>query len=357
MKKLMHNKIFIIFLFALTALLSYIVMSYGQFVAQVPANSRSGVSGTVVTVDDEKADLYYYNSLNYTETGGTLPTGADLNKYNTSNMVKAKITYYGRDFYDSSLVGTVSTTENYNTYIYYHWYPVKDGKVKIPLIDNPFAKRPNGKGFNSWISDTQGVNVYLDKDTYERYALVTPTSGANGYADLDLSFYAHWIDAKEGNTSDGWSTVFGHFDTGELHPISTIREVCVHPTSLSEVVMNGFYLAAHANRYSYYTGYYVSGNQIRTANSRYCNTRGGCDYWTIISNNSHYNSNTTYYRINDAGNNFVVATESYILEHAEDICHYEDAYSSSSVMAGFYTSAGNIARYASIWKKLLLFGY
>ena len=64
------------------------------------------------------SDLYYYNSLNYTETGGTLPTGADQNIYNTSNMVKVKITYYGRDFYDSSLVGTVSTTENYDTYVY-----------------------------------------------------------------------------------------------------------------------------------------------------------------------------------------------------------------------------------------------
>lgn len=348
MKKLMHNKIFIVFLLALIALLSYIVMSYGQFVAQVPSNSRSGVSGTVVTVDDEKADLYYYNSLDYTATGGTLPTGADLNIYNTSNMVKAKITYYGRDFFDSSLVGTVSDTEGYNTYIYYHWYPVENGKVKIPLIDNPFVKRPTGKGFNSWISDSQGVSVYLDKDTYERYAVVTPTSSGSGYSDLDISFYAHWIDAKEGDTSDGWSTVFSRFDTGDLHPISTTHEVCVHPTSLAEVVMNGYYLAAHVNRYNYYTGYYVSGNQIRTANNRYCNTNGGCNYWTIISNGSLYNSNTTYYRVNNAGNNFTVATDAYILENADDVCHDEDSYSSTSVMAGFYTPAGNIARNASI---------
>ena len=348
MKNLKSKKLFIAFLFAFVALLSYVVITYGQFVANTPSTSRSGINATVITVDDEKADLYYYNSLNYTETGGTLPTGADLNKYNTSNMVKVKITYYGRDFYDSSLVGKVSTTEDYDTYIYYHWYPVKNGKVKIPLIDNPFAKRPIGKGFNSWISDMQGINVYLDKDTYERYALVTPTSSGSGYADLDISFYAHWIDAKEGNTSDGWSTVFGDFDTDELHPVSTTREVCVSPSSIDEVVMNGYYLAAHANRYSYYTGYYVSGGQIRTANYRYCNSRNGCDYWTIINNGSHYNSNTTYYRVNDAGNNFTVATAAYILENAEDICHDEDAYSSTSVMAGFYTPAGNIAKSASI---------
>ena len=348
MKKLKSNKLVIALSLAIAALLSYVVITYGQFVADVPSASRSGVNGTTVTVDDEKADLYYYNSLNYTQTNGTLPTGADQNIYNTSNMVKVKITYYGRDYYDSSLVGTVSTTENYNTYIYYHWYPVENGKVTIPLIDNPFAKRPTGKGFNSWITDMQGVTVYLDKDTYERYAIVTPTSSGSGYADLDISFYAHWINAKEGNTSEGWSTVFGRFDTGSLHPISTTHEVCVRPTSLSEVVMNGFYLAAHANRYSYYTGYYVSGGRIRTANNRYCNTNGGCDYWTIISNNASYNSNTTYYRINDAGNNFIVASDAYILENADDICHDEDLYSSTSIMAGFYTPAGNIARNASI---------
>ncbi len=348
MKNLKSNKLFIAFLVVLAALLSYVVITYGRFVAETPSTSRSGVDNNVVTVDDEKADLYYYNSLNYTATGGTLPSGEDQNIYNISNMVKVKITYYGRDFYDSNLVGTVSTTENYNTYVYYHWYPVKDGKVKIPLIDNPFTKRPTGKGFNSWISDMQGVYVSLDKDTYERYAEVTPTSNGNGYNDLDISFYAHWIDAKEGNTSEGWSTVFGRFDTGSLHPISTTREVCVSPSSVNEVVMDGYYLAAHANRYSYYSGYYVSGGRIRTANNRYCNTNGGCNYWTIINNGSLYNSNTTYYRTNDAGNNFTVATEAYILEHAEDVCHDEDAYSSTSVMAGFYTPAGNIARYASI---------
>ncbi len=348
MEKLKNNKLLFIFLFVSIALLSYVFISYGQFVATAPATSRSGVNGTVVTVDDEKADLYYYNSLNYTKTNGSLPTGADQNIYNTNNMVKVKINYYGRDFYDTNLVGTVSTTENYNTYIYYHWYPVENGKVKIPLIDNPFAKRPTGKGFNSWISDSQGVSVYLDKDTYERYALVTPTSNGNGYADIEVSFYAHWINAKEGNTSEGWSTVFGRFDTGELHAITTTHQVCVRPTSLSEVVMNGYYLAAHANRYSYYTGYYVSGGRIRTANNRYCNTNGGCNYWTVISNGALYNSNTTYYRENDAGNNFTVATDAYILEHAADVCHDEDLYSSTSVMAGYYTPAGNIARYASI---------
>ena len=348
MKNFKSDRLIIAFVLVFSALLSYVAISYGQFSVDAPSASRSGVNGTVVTVDDEKADLYYYNSLNYTETNGTLPSGADQNIYNTTNMVKVKITYYGRDFYDSSLVGVVSTTENYDTYVYYHWYPVKDGKIVIPLIDNPFVKRPTGKGFNSWISDVQGVNVYLDKDTYERFAIVTPTSNGSGYDDLDLSFYAHWIDAKEGNTSEGWSTIFGRFDAGGLYAISTTHEVCVRPTSLAEVVMNGFYLAAHVNRHSYYSGYYVNGNQIQTANNRYCNTRGGCDYWTIISNGAPYNSNTTYYRINDVGNNFTVATEAYILEHADDVCHDEDAYSSTSVMAGFYTPAGNIARNASI---------
>ena len=344
----MKHKINLVFWLIMIALFSIATVTYCEFVAGFPDSNRSGVDGSVITVDDEKADLYYYNSLNYTETDGTLPSGVDQNKYNISNMVKVKVTYYGRDFLDSSLVGKVSTTENYDTYIYYHWYPVRDGKVVIPLIDNPFALRPRGKGFNSWISNEEGVKVYLDKDTYERYAIVTPVSDGNGYTNLNVSFYAHWIDAKEGNSSEGWSTVFGRFDTYDLHLVNTTHEVCTRPASVNEVVMDGYYLMDHVDRYNYYSGYYVSGGRIRTANYRYCNTNGGCDYWIMIDDGSLYDDGTTYYRRNDAGNNFTTVTDAYILEHADDVCHDEDTFSSSSIVAGFYTPAGNIARNASI---------
>ena len=346
MKNLKSNKLIIAFVLVFSALLSYVAISYGQFSADAPSTSRSGVNGTVVTVDDEKADLYYYNSLNYTETNGTLPTGADQNIYNTSNMVKVKITYYGKDYYDSSLVGKVSATENYDTYVYYHWYPVKDNKVIIPLIDNPFAKRPTGKGFNSWISDSRGVNVYLDKDTYERFAEVDVTSSGNGYADLDISFFAHWIDAKEGNTSESWYTVVNRFDTDELHQIETTYEVCETP-QLEDIVMDGYYLIHTAERYSYYSGYYVQYNRIYQANNRYCSSRNGCTYYEMIDDGSLYNSGTTYYRRNDYNTNFTVASTDYIREQAT-VCHDEDKYSSTSIMAGYYTPAGNIARNASI---------
>ena len=179
MRRLKSNKLFIVFLLAFISLLSYAVITYCQFVADVPTTSRSGVNGSVVTVDDEKADFYYYNSLNYTETNGTLPSGNDQDIYNISNMVKAKITYSGIDTINNNIKGVVSTTENYDTYVYYHWYPVKDGKVIIPLIDNPFAKRPSGKGFNGWISNQTGVTVKLDMDIYERYAEVLVTSNGS----------------------------------------------------------------------------------------------------------------------------------------------------------------------------------
>ena len=63
--------VLIAFYIVLFSIVTIATITYCEFVASVPSSSRSGVSGTVVTVDDEKADLYYYNSLNYTETGGS----------------------------------------------------------------------------------------------------------------------------------------------------------------------------------------------------------------------------------------------------------------------------------------------
>lgn len=306
----------------------------------------SRVEGTTVYVDNRLSDLYYYNSLNYTESStGTLPTGIDQNIYNNSNMVQVTITYSGIDTIHNNLRGTVSTTENYDTYIYYDWYPVRNGKVVIPLIDNPFTKRPIGKGFNGWISDDTGVNVYLDIDTYERFAEITPTSSGSGYTNLNLSFFASWINANEENTSEGWNAVFDAFETAGLHQTETTEEVCVTP-ALADVIMDGYYLRQTAPRNTTYSGYYVSNYQIREANNRNCTNYGGCTYYTLIEDGSHYTNGTTYYRINNNGNNFTTVNTNYILEQAT-VCHDEYLFSNTDIMAGYYTST-TVARNESL---------
>ncbi len=305
----------------------------------------SRVEGTTVYVDNRLRDLYYYNSLNYTETGGTLPTGVDQNIYNNSNIVQVTITYSGIDTINGNLRGVVSTTEDYDTYVYYGWYPVKNGKVTIPLIDNPFTKRPTGKGFNSWLSNDVGVRVYLDRDTYERFAEVTPTSNGNGYNELNLSFFANWIDANEGNTSDGWTTVFNGFETAGFHQLQTTEEVCVTP-ELADIVMDGYYLRHTASRNTTYSGYYVQYGTIYTANNRTCSSYGGCTYYTIINDGSHYTNGTTYYRRNDSNTNFTSVNTNYIREHAT-VCHDEYLYTSTDIMAGYY-SPTSVAKNDSI---------
>ena len=313
--------------------------------ADVPTTSRSGVNGSVVTVDDEKADFYYYNSLNYTETNDTLPTGADQDIYNISNMVKVKITYSSIDTIHNNIKGEVSTTENYDTYVYYHWYPVVNGKVTIPLIDNPFTKRPSGKGFNGWISEQADVTVFLDMDVYERYAEVVPTSNGSGYNDLDLTFFASWIDANEANTSSGWNAVFNAFETAGLHQLTTTHEVCTYQ-ELADIVMDGYYLMHTAERNTRYSGYYVQYGSIRTANNRNCSSYYGCTYYTLIDDGSLYDSGTTYYRRNDDGTNFTTATASYIREQTET-CHDEPTMTNTDIMAGYFISK-HIDRYDSI---------
>ena len=352
-KKLAKNnnvKLYALFLIVLIVVIALIFNSFKTTYSRITdinneLGNLSRVEGNTVYVDNRLRDLYYYNSLNYTETGGTLPTGNDQNIYNNANMVQITITYSGIDTINNNLRGAVSTTEDYDTYVYYGWYPVKNGKVTIPLIDNPFTKRPTGKGFNSWISNDVGVRVYLDRDTYERFAEVTPTSNGSGYDALNLSFFAQWIDANEANTSDGWTAVFNAFETAGLHQLETTEEVCTYQ-ELSEIVMDGYYLRHTAERYSYYDGYYVQYGYIYTANNRYCNTRGGCTYYTLINDGSLYNSGTTYYRRNDAGTNFTTVTAAYIREQTKE-CHDEDIYSNTDIMAGYY-SPTSVAKNDSI---------
>lgn len=353
-KKIVRNnkvKLFILFFILLSLVLVLCISMFKETYSKITSiddniGNDSRVEGSTVYVDDRLSDLYYYNSLNYTESSnGTLPTGVDQNIYNDSNMVKVTITYSGIDTIHNNLRGTVSLTENYDTYVYYHSYPVKNGKVIIPLIDNPFTNRPNGKGFNGWISNQSGVNIFLDLDVYERYAEVTPVSNGNGYNDIELNFFASWINANVANTSDGWTSVFNDFQTKGLHSLETTEEVCIYQ-ELSEIVMDGYYLRHTAERYSYYSGYYVGYYRIQTANNRYCNSYGGCTYYTLIDDGSLYDSGTTYYRINDYGSNFTTASASYIREQTKE-CHDEAIFSNDTIMAGYYV-AKRFSRYDSI---------
>ena len=106
---------FILILGTTTYLLTYcdLILEFNND----PDYVESGVSGSVVYVNDLEADYYFYQGQNYIESDGTLPTTENKNIYNDETLVQTKIIYYGDD--GKGNVGYVSNTERQNTYIYF----------------------------------------------------------------------------------------------------------------------------------------------------------------------------------------------------------------------------------------------
>lgn len=275
---------------------------------------NSGISGNTVYVNDLEADWNYYESKNFVETGGTLPTFTSQNKYNIHNMVRVMITY-------DAAGGSISLDETQNKMVYYKWYPVVDGKVNIELIDNPFTNRPNDKGFNGWISDTQNTLLTFDYDNYKRYAIMTPSKNGDRYSDIILNLYASWIDAKVSYiSSNNWNSVFNNFDDKKLQKLETIKRVC------DEYDMTGYYYQKKASYREYYSGY---NSQGRHQNNTRC-WQNSCTYYVKINNES-YDENNTYYYLNNGY--MTVLDPSRLNIHCEDIV---DTSFDNQIMAGYF---------------------
>lgn len=275
---------------------------------------NSGISGNTVYVNDLEADWNYYESKNFVETGGTLPTFTSQNKYNIHNMVRVMITY-------DAAGGSISLDETQNKMVYYKWYPVVDGKVNIELIDNPFTNRPNDKGFNGWISDTSNTLITFDYDNYKRYAVITPTKDNDKYNDFTLNLHASWIDAKVSYiSSNNWNSVFNNFDDKKLQKLETIKRVC------DEYDMTGYYYQKKASYREYYSGY---NSQGRHQNNTRC-WQNSCTYYVKINNES-YDENNTYYYLNNGY--MTVLDPSRLNIHCEDIV---DTSFDNQIMAGYF---------------------
>ena len=156
---------------------------------------KSQILENVVYVNDLETDLNYYKGQNYTYNDGTLPTVADKNIYNETNLVQIKKTYSGWNK-SRTLHGYVSITEAQDTDIYFKAYPVNDNGttstsddyVLIELIDNPFTNRPTDKGFNGWITDYSGAILSYDNDYYVRYAKLPVTYSDSKPNAIEIDF-------------------------------------------------------------------------------------------------------------------------------------------------------------------------
>ena len=332
-----------------------IIINNSQFLIQEKATQATnptstehatGREGNTIYLNNLDADFGFYSGLNYTYSSDyKLPTMVSKNIYTDTSLVKATITYSGIETIgNQTLTGTISSTENYNKIVYYDYLPVENNKVKITLIDNPFTNRPNGKGFNNWISDTVGVTLSYDLVRYERFAEITLTRNAQGtYDPITLDFHASWVDATEyGISGNNWTNAFNTFKAKGLEPIEVSREEC-------GPVMDQYYRYAVASRYSYYTGYYRSGNSWYSANNRYCNTRNGCPYYYDVPEGEVYQPGTTYYyfqnnafhQLDTTGYQVTCELVHLVNENFNTAGYYtEKTFSRNQSINGYYNSNG-----------------
>ena len=124
-KLLKNTKSKIHFLLSIFTLLILVVgittyfKTYGDIINEFendPNYIPSGINNNQVIVNELESDYYYYKSLNYTDSNGTLPTTENKNIYNENNLVQMKITYSSIDGEEK---GYVSLDERQDTYIYF----------------------------------------------------------------------------------------------------------------------------------------------------------------------------------------------------------------------------------------------
>ena len=279
--------------------------------------TASGISGTVVTVNDLTNDYNYYTSLNFTEitNKNTLPSGTNSNRYNDNNLLKVKVIYDGHDINDNSLVGTVSNAsgENQNQYVYYKYYVVKNNKIDIELIDNPFSHRPNNnRMFEGWACNSSGsdsgvcANTTLSYD--DTYYLRHATVDVTGKSTLTIKFNAVWGTGVYSNANEFDDYTFSDKTMQKV-------EVQINPVYQSRTV---FLYWNFSNDRTYYERRTISNNQyypsgailsngttVRFERTNRC-TSGSC-YYYVETDDDYYHSDKTYYMYTY---NFVAVTES-----------------------------------------------
>lgn len=248
----------------------------------------SGVDGNSIHINDLVSDTNYYTGLNYTKitnTTGVIPTGVNQNLYSNSNLATVYIRYNGADINDSSVVGSVSVSENVSNYYYYKKYPVVDGFVTFDLIDNPWANRPSGRAFNGWVTDYDGAVVSLDTDTYVRSVKIPINSIESP---ISITFYTSWTIASVASNTSEIST---NLKTTSMQAV---------PSDYGDLTQ--YYISDSIDYYDDYPSgilYNTSGTRITAS---YCNSRYGCDFVRPNTSNE-YDSSASYYTVTPNGNN------------------------------------------------------
>ena len=246
-----------------------------------------GTEGTSVYVNDLVSDYNYYMGLNYTQiqdANGAIPNGTNQNIYSNSNLATVYIRYTSQDINDPNTYGSVSLSENYTDFYYYKRYPVVNGYVEFDLIDNPWARRPNNRAFNGWVTDDDTAVISLNMDTYVRSVRI-PVSDVS--QPISITFYSSWTDATTVTTT---GTLGNLKNVGMTALSSTYEDVSIYYVSGS-VSYNNYY----PNNNSLYD---MDGNKIEAGSL--CEESGGCTY-LIKNSSSTYSNSVVYYTVTDNG--------------------------------------------------------
>ena len=249
-------------------------------------NSGIDTTNKSIYINDLDNDYNYYIGRNYTQisnTNGTIPSGNNQNIYNDSNLAKVYIRYSSADINDSSIYGAVSVSEDIRNYYYYKRIPVKNGKVTFDLIDNPWARRPNNRAFNGWVTDYTGAVVSLDTDVYVRSVSI-PVSDIS--SPISITFYTSWTVATVATT------------TAQIS--SNLNEVGMIAVG-DYGDLTGYYISDHIDYYDDYpsgTLYDLNGNRITRT---WCNRNAGCDFIRPNTGNEYIDT-ASYYTVRANGN-------------------------------------------------------
>lgn len=308
-KKILKNtKSKIHFLLSIFTLLILVVgittyfKTYGDIINEFendPNYIPSGINNNQVIVNELESDYYYYKSLNYTDSNGTLPTTENKNIYNENNLVQMKITYSSIDGEEK---GYVSLDERQDTYIYFKMHPVNDNGttdktddyVLLELIDNPFTDRPKDKGFNGWYTTYQGTKLIFNVDYYERYIKIPVTYENDKPKKIEIELKAKWTKANIQYINSNFNTAINNLNAKEMHKLETTKVI------YGEVDMSGYYYQEQFTRGdSIPSGYYDDWGD--TAPST-CNPYRGqtCTYYKLIEN-ENFDENKTYYYLRNSG--------------------------------------------------------
>ena len=250
----------------------------------------SQITTDTVYINDINADYYYYMSLNYTNiTSDNLPTENII--YTNDNLVRVFATYSSTDYNDNTLIGKVSPAagETQREFRYYKYYP-KDanGYITMELPDNPFSSRPmtaaSGDdpavyyGFNGWVTDNTNTTIYLNKETYTRYAKVYVGDQTN----LVITFHASWFNA---NYRTGTYEQIANFDNYGMKrlPTKDLKGNLYHHSEDHYYFLSDFnyYEQYRVNNGERYSGFISSGNSFVEIDNAVCANRTGCTYFGV----------------------------------------------------------------------------